>query len=117
MKKVKQRKRIACVIKKYVRLGLHDRRIDVFSTCRRIQGSSRNLSEAKDLFAVWELVRLLRMEDRFEELAVFERIYLGNAVSMSVLKHASVAWCDERTLYRRLAYVERRYEQIRNSLD
>ena len=117
MKRIKKRKRIACIFKKYERLGLRDKRLDVFSVCKRIQGSCRTMSESKDLFAMWELVRLLRMEKRSEELEVFKRIYMQDGVSMSVLKQSRSAWCDERTLYRHLAYIEQRYEQIRDSLD
>ena len=93
--------------------------MDVFEVCARISGYSRTKGEAKDLFAVWETCRILRLCGREEELRVFEETYLSrepqkynNALRLSRKYHL-----DERTLYRRLAYVEKQYGIIRKSLD
>lgn len=122
MKKVGQRTALARVVKKYIRLGLFSSRADVFSVCKIIRGSSKTLSEAKDLFAVWELVRYLKLSGHIKELAVFEKIYLDkdilrkNSVSMKMQAYADRMHYDVRTLYRRLRYIETCYETIRSSL-
>ncbi|MBQ9112064.1 MAG: hypothetical protein IJY08_00625 [Clostridia bacterium] len=122
MKRTQQRKRMARVMLKFVRLGLYRGGLDPFDVCRRIEGSSAGKSEAKDLFALWELWRLLRAEGREDELAVFGRVYLQGGRTYSadtearVLEYARESFCDPRTVYRRLALAERRYERIRKSL-
>ena len=123
MKKTYQRNKLIGIFKKYIRLGLYRDGLDVFSVCERIRGSCRTLEGAKDLFAVWETCRLLRLGERTEALATFERVYLRgsvknqNDVSMKVVKYAQRYNYDERTVWRRLAYVEKQYEIIRKSLD
>ncbi|MBO5203273.1 MAG: hypothetical protein J6B72_01510 [Clostridia bacterium] len=123
MKKTQKRNRLMSVFKKYIRLGLYREKLDVFSVCSRIRGSCRTLEEAKDVFAVWETCRILRLCGRTESLVLFERIYLDgsvrgqNDISMRAVRYAHKHNLDERTVWRRLAYVEGQYEIIRKSLD
>lgn len=122
MKKVRQRTALARVVKKYARLGLGSSGTDAFTVCQRIRGSSRTLSEANDLFAVWELIRYLKLSGHTKELYVLEKIYLDknvlkrNFVSMRVQSCADTLHCDARTLYRHLSHIETCYETIRSSL-
>lgn len=117
-----QRRRLARTLEKYIRLGLYDASLDVFTICHRIKMSCGSSESARDLFAMWELIRILKAEGRREELKIFCEIYhkgikkrqngIADAVVATAMKH----YCDERTVYRRLAYVERRYAQIRQSI-
>ena len=123
MKKTCQRNKLIGIFKKYIRLGLYRDGLDVFSVCERIKGSCRTLEGAKDLFAVWETCRLLRLGEHREALAAFEQVYLRgsvrtrNDIGMKVVKYAQAYNYDERTVWRRLAYVEKQYEAVRKSLD
>ena len=122
MKGSRRRRELSRVFEKYFRLGLHKSGADVFSICRRIRGACGSLSAAEDVFAVWELCRMLRLEGRLDELKTFECIYLNdikmrdNDISGRVLVYAQREFCDPRTVYRRLAYIEKRYHEIRDTL-
>lgn len=117
-----QRRRLARTLEKYIRLGLYDASLDVFTVCQRIKMSCASSESARDLFAVWELIRLLKVEGRREELKIFCEIYhkdmkkRQNSIKDAVVACAMRHYCDERTVYRRLAYVEERYAQIRGSI-
>lgn len=122
MNKAMGRRLLARTFEKYIRLGLYDSSLDVFTVCQRIKMSCMTSDSARDLFAVWELIRWLRAEGKREELMIFCEIYhvarrkygtnIKDAVIASSMKH----FCDERTIYRKLSYVENRYYQIRNSI-
>ncbi len=122
MKKCRKRRELSRIFEKYFRLGLHKNRLDVFSVCRRIRGSCGGLGAAKDLFAVWELRLLLSLEKREEELQIFEEIYLKdikkyhNNTNDKVVAYSLRHYCDPRTVYRRLAYIEKMYYDIRETL-
>ena len=122
MRKNRQRRELSRIFERYFRLGLHKSRADVFCVCRRIEGACGSLSAAKDVFAVWELCRMLKLENRVEELETFEKIYLNNIkrcdndISNRVITYAEHNFCDPRTVYRRLAYIEKTYYKIRNSI-
>lgn len=122
MNKAERRRRLARTFEKYIRLGLYDPSLDVFSVCQRIKMSCGSIDAARDLFAVWELIRLLRAEGRREEMTIFCEIYRGSlkryrgCVKDAVVACAMRRYCDERTVYRKLAYVEGRYEQIRRGI-
>ncbi|MBE6577072.1 MAG: hypothetical protein E7653_02920 [Ruminococcaceae bacterium] len=115
MRKTEQRKKLARVFAKYYRLGLCDARLSVFEVCRRISGCQRDISHANDLFAAWATVKKLRECDRAEDIELFLTVYLGKRNSVTSL--AIKKNYDERTLYRRLDYVESQYKMIRNSIE
>ena len=122
MNKAMGRRRLARTFEKYIRLGLYDSSLDVFTVCQRIKMSCMTSDSARDLFAVWELIRLLKIEEKREELMIFCEIYhasrkkysgsIKDAVIASSMKH----FCDERTIYRKLSYVEDRYYKIRSGI-
>ena len=122
MNKAERRRRLARTFEKYIRLGLYDASLDVFTVCQRIKMSCANVDAARDLFAVWELIRLLRAEGRREELTIFCEIYhhsqrrYSGCIKDAVVACAFRRFCDERTVYRKLAYVEERYEQLRSGI-
>ena len=115
------RARLARSFEKYIRLGLDSERLGVFDVCRRIERSVSSPAVAKDIFAVWETCRLLRIEGRERELAVFKRVYIdaircGADISACILRCAFDTYYDQRTVYRHLAYVEKKYAMIRKIL-
>ncbi len=73
MNKAERRRRLARTFEKYIRLGLYDTSLDVFDICQRIRMSCVSAGSARDLFAVWELIRMLRAEGKREELRYFVR--------------------------------------------
>lgn len=124
MNKAERRRRLARTFEKYIRLGLYDTSLDVFDICQRIRMSCVTAGSARDLFAVWELIRMLRAEGKREELRIFCEIYhssskskmYGGCIKDAVIASSMKHFCDERTVYRKLAYVEKRYEQIRSGI-
>ena len=122
MNNMTSRRRLARTFEKYIRLGLYDPSLDVFTVCQRIKMSCANADSARDLFAVWELIRLLRAEGKKEELMIFCEIYRGTArkygrnIKDAVIASSMRHFCDERTVYRKLFYVEKRYEQLRRGI-
>ena len=122
MNNAERRRRLARTFEKYIRLGLYDTSLDVFTVCQRIKMSCPSLDTARDLFAVWELIRLLRAEGKREELRIFCEIYhatrhkRANNIKDAVVACSMKHFCDERTVYRKLAYVEKRYEQLHDGI-
>ena len=116
------RKRFVRSFEKYIRLGLDSERLDVFDVFYRIERSVSSKTVAKDVFAVWELCRILRLEGRHEELSTFKRVYISalrcgeRDISACVLRCAFDTYYDQRTVYRHLAYVEKKYALIRKGL-
>ena len=123
MRDTEKRERLARIFKKYARLGLADKRLDVFEVCFRIyaythRGRASQESEkreARELFAVWETCRLLTLCGKRESLRIFEEAYLRGKAN-SALSIANKYHCDERTVYRHLSLVEKNYEAVRRSL-
>jgi hypothetical protein len=115
MRRTASRRKLAFALKKYIRLGLNDRGLDCFEVARRIEGSQKNDEVAKDLFAVWELCRILRALGKKEDIQIFFELYIGSK-NMTPTSIAFRHHCDERTLYRRVLYVENQYFMLRNSL-
>ena len=123
MKKTIRRKSLSRVFSKFIRLGLYDPRLTPRDVCVRIWGGCSGEERAKDVFALWELWRLMKAEGRAEELGLFTDIYApkgrisGADVELRVLKYARENYCDVRTVYRRLDTLERRYWLFSDSLD
>ena len=115
MRKTRNRIRLARLFAKYKRLGLDDARLSVFDACARIRGSQKTLSDANDIFAAWACARLLRDRGRAEDIELFCDVYLyrSHKAGALAIKHHY----DERTVYRRLSFVERQYEIMRKSIE
>lgn len=120
MRNITERDRIIRVFRKYARLGLASPRLDVFSAYERIKGVSRNRREAYELLAVYDTVRFLKLTGRKDSLDALYDVYFYSSarpfgkseISLRVLRHAKKASCDERTVYRRLAYVAEIYKMM-----
>ena len=115
--------KIIMAFRKYTRLGLASERLSPFVAYRRIKGCSRNESEAYDLLAVYDTVRILRLLNKKDELRAVNEVYFANnrdikktdSVSLRVMRHAYETNYDERTVYRQLQYVRKLYSNLRKS--
>ena len=114
------RKRIIHTFRKYSRLGLASQRLDAFDAYDRIRGCSRTRREAKELLAVYDTVRILKLTDNREVLAALYDVYFSlsgrtlrkSDISNRILRHACDNNCDERTVYRRLSYAFSLYKKM-----
>ena len=113
--------RIISAFRKYTRLGLASGRLSPFDAYARIKGVSRNESDARDLLAVYDTIRLLKISGKNDVLESVYAVYFSymgrlpkkNEISNRVLRHAYETNCDERTVYRRLEYARRLYKSLR----
>ena len=107
--------------RKYSRLGLASKKLSPFDAYDRIRGVCSNKSEALDLLAVYDTMRLLRISNKTEIIKAVYAVYfcgLGkkpkkNEISDRVLRHATENYCDERTVYRQLEYARKLYLMLR----
>ena len=112
--------RMINTLKKYARLGLASGSIDAIDTYERIKGCSRSRKEARELIAVYETVKYLRVCGKEDALDALYAVYFSlsgrgvrkSEISERVLRFAADRYCDERTVYRKLSYVVRVYERL-----
>ena len=103
----------------YQRLGLGSPLLDPFDACDRIRGVCRTRADARELYALYQAVRVLRLLGKDEALDMFGEVYLSpilrhpdrNEISLRVLRCATAHHCDARTVYRHLRTVRCMYEQ------
>lgn len=108
------------VFRKYSRLGLASRSLDAFDAYDRIRGCCRSKKEARELLAVYDTVRFLRLTDNTDALRALYDIYFLSAgrplrkseISRRITRHAYDNNCDERTVYRRLSYAFAIYRKM-----
>ncbi len=120
MEKTNNRKKIMNSFRKYSRLGLASRKLDIFDAYDRIRGCCRTKREARELLAVYDTVRFLRLTGNIESLRALYDVYFALAskplkksdISMRIVRHAYENNCDERTVYRRLSYAFSLYEKM-----
>ncbi|MBQ7383604.1 MAG: hypothetical protein IJV72_02295 [Clostridia bacterium] len=120
---IRDRKRIARTFIKYGRLGLASSGLDVLDIYARIKGSSRTREEAYRLLAVCDTVRFLKISGKEEALGAVQEIYFPtrgteyskSEISGRVIRYSQRHNCDERTVYRRLAYAISVYEAVLES--
>jgi hypothetical protein len=114
---------IVSSFRKYSRLGLANDKLSPFDAYDRIRGVCKNKSEALDLLAVYDTMRLLRISNKTEVIKAVYAVYFGmsgkkpkkNEISERVLRHASENYCDERTVYRQLEYARKLYLMLRSN--
>lgn len=120
MSRISEREKTIRIFRKYARLGLASPRLDIFSAYERIKGASRNRREAYELLAVYDTVSFLKLMGREDTLDALYDIYFYSSsypfrkseISLRVLRHAKKASCDERTVYRKLAYALKIYKMM-----
>lgn len=114
---------IIASFRKYSRLGLANEKLSPFDAYDRIRGVCKNKSEALDLLAVYDTMRLLRISNKTEVIKAVYAVYFGslgkkpkkNEISDRVLRHATENYCDERTVYRQLEYAKKLYLMLRSN--
>lgn len=114
---------IIASFRKYSRLGLANERLSPFDAYDRIRGVCKNKSDALDLLAVYDTMRLLRISNKTEVIKAVYAVYFGslgkkpkkNEISDRVLRHATENYCDERTVYRQLEYARKLYLMLRSN--
>ena len=116
MKEKKEIKELERVLKCYFRLGLDSRRLSFFQVADRIRGySAGNARRARELVAVYELLRFFRAMGRVE---IIDTVYYiagkkdSGEQAQSVLAYSMKNYCDERTVYRRINCILRLYERL-----
>ncbi|MGM9682110.1 MAG: hypothetical protein ACI3XQ_00775 [Eubacteriales bacterium] len=118
------RRKIMSAFRKYTRLGLASHTLSPLDAYARIRGCCRSRSEACDLLAVYDTVRILRILGKNDVLEAVRDVYfcrpsariLKNEISERVARRALESNCDERTVYRQLAFARRLYTKIRGGL-
>ena len=106
--------------RRYARLGLDRRRIEVFQAYDIIRGACRDQEDARDMLAVYDTLRLLAASDKQECIDAIRTVYFygagrrprRNDVAYRVRRLAFDTYCDERTVYRRLRYAARLYSVV-----
>ena len=114
---------IIASFRKYSRLGLANEKLSPFDAYDRIRGVCKNKSEALDLLAVYDTMRLLRISNKTEVIKAVYAVHFGslgkkpkkNEISDRVLRHATENYCDERTVYRQLEYAKKLYLMLRSN--
>ena len=120
MKDTYKKLRIIHTFKKYARLGLASGKLDAIDTYERIKGCSRSRKEACELIAVYETVRFLKISGKADTLNALYAVYFSlsgkgvrkSEISERVLRYATDNFCDERTVYRKLAFAVLVYESL-----
>lgn len=110
--------------RKYARLGLSRTQTPTHLIYARLRGVSRTEREARNLLAVYDTVRLLRLERSpalqvvydilFDPLLPFRR---KNEMTWAVRRYAAARHYDERTVYRQLERIERMYLSLRTAAE
>lgn len=120
MKNTSDRLRIINNFKKYSRLGLASKSLDVLDRYERIKGCSRTKREARELIAVYETTRFLELCGKTECLDALYGVYFSlsgrtlrkSEISERVQRFAFDNYCDGRTVYRRLSYAVSVYKKF-----
>ena len=115
---------LAKTLRKYVRLGLADKKLGEYEKISIIKGFARTDSEFYDLVAVSDMIKVIYATGREEDLRAFLALYTEkrmrilthkNDVSAGALRFALKNHLDVRTVYRRAAYIEALYLKIRRN--
>lgn len=113
--------RTIAAFRKYTRLGLASHNLTPFQAYKRIQGVSRNYNDACNLLAVYDTMRILKFLGKNDTLEAVKEIYFDefkkqygkNDFSRKIADFARDNFCDERTVYRHLAYARKLYLSLR----
>ena len=130
MKKCKERRTITHALVIYHRLGLCNSFSLPFELFKRIVGvCGKNHSLAKDLWAIYETLFVLKTIEDTETLKAVENIYLKpfaknilkkdikNEISYRIIKYARENFMDPRTVYRKLQKAKKIFVKIRSGCE
>ena len=101
-------------IKCYFRLGLDSRRLSPFDVFDRIRGGfGKDSRKAAEILAVYGLLCCLRALNRDDLLGIIYCVGRGRGEKKwGTLSYAMQTYYDERTVYRKLAYIKRLYGRL-----
>ena len=113
--------KVILAFKKYAKLGLSNKKLSPFDAYDRIRGVCKSKSDALDLLAVYDTLRLLHISGKDDVISSIYAIYfdlLGrrpkkNEITSRVIRHAYDTHRDERTVYRQLEYARKLYIALR----
>ncbi len=113
----------ARAFRRFARLGLDRRHLDVFEAYQVISGVTSCRAAALDMLAAYDTLRLLSASGQQETVRAVRTVYFGcarqrprkNDVTYRVLRLAHELHCDERTVYRRLEAARQLYTTLRDS--
>lgn len=109
--------------RRYASYGFHRRRLTAFGMFDAIRGCARGESEALDMLAVYDTLRLLGASGRGECVRAVERVYFAasgrrprkNEITHRVRRLAYDSSYDDRTVYRQLVKAKELFAYMRNS--
>ena len=121
MKKDIKKDEIARQFRKYARFGLDREGLNPLRVCRIIEVCFSSEKTRLDMLAVNDTMRLLELNGEDECAAAVRAIYFAtssrrlakNEITLRTRRYASENYCDERTVYRRLAHARELYQRVR----
>lgn len=124
MKKDCQRDEVALVFRKYARFGLDRRGLDPLRIYKLIDVCFSSERARLDMLAVFDTVRLLELNGEGDCSDAVRAVYFAtakrraakNEITWRIRRYAMESYCDERTVYRRLARARELYLKIRREL-
>ena len=116
-----KRNEIIRAFRKFARLGLANCELNPIQVYKKIDVLCTSRRSMLDMFAVFDTLRLLALDDDNETLDAIYKVYFvnkthrltGREMSECVSRVAAEYFCDDRTVYRRLEKARRIYERIR----
>ena len=117
---MRDRTSAAAAFRKYARYGFDRRRLSAFDMYECIKGSVASVQQAKEMLAVYDTLRLFAAYGREETVRAVRAVYFTypgcrlkkNDLSLRVRRFAVENYCDERTVYRRLAEALKLYSTL-----
>ena len=121
MKKDTEKEEIARNFRKYARFGLDRRGLDPLRVWKIIDVCFASQKNKFDMLAVLDTMRLLELNGEGDCAEAVRDVYFAtathrlakNEISRRVCRHAFENYCDERTVYRRLARAREVYRKVR----
>ncbi len=112
---MKDRMNASAAFRKYARYGFDRRQLSALDMYECIKGSASSVEQANEMLAVYDTLRLLAAYGKEETVRAVKAIYFAypgcrlkkNDLSLRVRRFAMENYCDERTVYRRLAEAQR----------
>lgn len=121
---MKDRIYASAAFRKYARYGFDRRHLPAFDMYECIKGSTSSQEQANEMLAVYDTLRLLDAYGKEETVRAIRAVYFTypgcrlkkNDLSLRVRRFAVENYCDERTVYRRLAEAQRIWRALLENL-
>ena len=117
------RNEIIRIFRKFARLGLANERFTPIQAYKRIEAICISKRSRLDILAVYDTLRLLKLNGEEEILKAIFEVYFEGAPyrstkqerGASVLRLATKEHCNDRTIYRRLERARTLFERVRET--